>query len=116
MKDYHSKHAVDYEPFRGTSYGVIEVLSFLKGRKWDEIALAYVHALRPSSIRVTTGAIKLDASKWRVTVYVDNDDTIRGIEQEVEVGIPENIPGVIDGHTLSEAVNCTDSFDPDPDL
>lgn len=28
----------------------------LNGRKWDEIALAYVHSLRPTAIRVTQGA------------------------------------------------------------
>lgn len=88
-EDYYSTHLVEYGKPDCTGYLSIDVLPFLKGKPWDSVALAYVHSLRPSSIRVTTGLIKLDARSWRVTIYVEEDNiTIRNIEQEVEVGLP----------------------------
>jgi hypothetical protein len=101
MKDYHSSHMVEYEEMERVSYQCLEVLPCLKGKKWNEVALAYVHSLRPTSIRVTKGETKLDARTWRVTVYVDNNDTIERIEQEVEVGLPD---GVIHGEALKWAL------------
>jgi hypothetical protein len=107
VKDYHSKHAVTYVEPENTGFTSIEVLHFLKGRKWDEIALGYVHAVRPSSIRVTTGVQTLDAYSWRVTVFVDENDTIERITQEVEVGLYGNVE---DGHHLDMALqHATDS-------
>jgi len=86
MKDYHSTHMVKYERPASIGWTCVETLPFLIGRKWNQLALNYVHSLRPSSIRVTTGVVKLDAQSWRVTVYVDDNDIIEKIEQEVEVG------------------------------
>ena len=77
------------------------VLEFLKGRKWDKIALGYVHSLRPSGIRVIMNWMTADAHSWRVTVVVDSDDIIQKISQEVEVGLPD---GVKHGHGLSVAL------------
>jgi len=91
-ENFYSKHLVDYDknevfPYRG--YTSIRILEFLDGKRWDDIALAYVHAVRPSCIRVTTGTITLDAHTWRVTVVVDDNNIIEKITQEVEVGLPE---------------------------
>jgi len=99
MKDYHSSHAIKYEEPRHCGYLYLEVLPFLKEKKWNEISLAYVHTLRPSYIRVTKGETKCDAICWRVTVYVDKKDIIESIMQEVEVGLPE---GVKHGHHLEK--------------
>lgn len=98
-KDYYSSHLIPYEQPEQISYLNIPVLEFLKGRKWDEIALAYCHAMNPTSIRVTSGLIKLDSRIGRITVYVDDENKIEGIEQEVEIGLPE---GVEDGYELSQ--------------
>jgi hypothetical protein len=87
MKDYHSSHAVSYEQPAQYGFTVVDVLPFLRGRKWDERALGFVHTLRPSYIRVTRGEVKTDARTWRVTVYVDHADTILSIKQEVEIGL-----------------------------
>ena len=87
MKDYHSTHMVAYEQPSHRCYTSVEVLPFLKGMKWDERALAFVHSVRPTSIRVTTGEEKTDARCWRVTVFVDDADVIQEIRQEVEVGM-----------------------------
>ena len=75
----------------------MRVLRFLQGRPWDEIALAWVHALRPSMIRVVRGEETLDAVCWRVSVYLGAGGLIQSVRQEVEVGLPE---GVEDGHDL----------------
>jgi hypothetical protein len=64
------------------------VLEFLWGQPWNNLALNYVTALRPSSIRVSTGCVTADAYTWRVTVILERDErTIKLIEQECDVGI-----------------------------
>jgi hypothetical protein len=100
-KKYRSNHFVEYETPERRGYTSVEVLPFLKGRKWDSVALGYVHSLRPSGIRVVgDGWCTSDAITWRVTVHVDGD-TIKNIEQEVEVGLP---PGVVHGAALNTAL------------
>ena len=93
MKDYITHHLVPYEEPTCRGYMEVPVLEFLKGKKWDEVALAYVHALRPTAIRVTSGIETLDCRIWRVNVHVNNyeDLIIEEIEQEVEVGLPDGI-------------------------
>lgn len=100
-KDYYSTHLVIYEPPQRTGYTSIQILSFLNGKPWDELALAYIHAVRPSSIRVTKGGITLDSRTWRVTVIVDEENIIKEITQEVEVGLPEK---VVHGQALDHAL------------
>jgi hypothetical protein len=85
---YRSGHAVDYVKPERFGSCVISVLPFLWGRPWDQLALNYVHALRPSAIRVTDGAVTCDARRWRVTVYLAPDGrTIQKLQQEVDVGL-----------------------------
>lgn len=78
-------------------YTSIEVLSFLVGLPLDDLAHCYLHALRPSSIRVSTGFLTSDAKCWRVTIMVDSANTITSITQEVEV---ELRGGIAHGHAL----------------
>lgn len=85
--------------FDSISYTVIEVLPFLKGQSWGQLPLAYIHGLRPSSVRLVRSSVKMDALTNRVTVYLDEWDIIEKIEQEIEVGLPE---GVDDGHHLDQ--------------
>lgn len=102
-EDYYSTHMVLYSEPEAIGFLDLEVLPFLKGRKWDHISLAFVHSLRPSSIRVTTGLIKCDARTWRVTVMVDENNIIEEITQEVEVGLPNDIPH---GDSLLSYIKC----------
>lgn len=88
---YYSTHLVEYKQPVHCGWGSIKVLEFLNGKPWDNIALAYVHSLRPSSIRVTKGSITLDSRIWRVTVFVDDDNIIESVSQEVEVGLPKEV-------------------------
>jgi hypothetical protein len=82
-----------YDPddhFKNTGYNCIDVLPFLTGKQFDDVALAYIHSLRPTSIRVSIGSMCLDARTWRVTVHLDKDTMlILKIEQEIEVGLPD---------------------------
>ena len=95
---YTDKHGSDYttEWAKGGCYPTFPVLTFLNGTEWNYDALACISSLRPSSIRVTTGWITTDSRLWRVTVYVDDNNIIKNIEQEVYVDTKE----CMDGHTL----------------
>lgn len=68
-------------------YTVLHVLQELWGTPWNAAAANFLQCLRPSSVRVTTGEVTLDASTWRVTVFLTEDNRIQRIEQEVEVGL-----------------------------
>jgi hypothetical protein len=105
-KPLNSCQGQPFAPWDSRGYTVIEVLPKLKGKPWDEVALGYVHALRPSQLRVVQDGIQLDAQTWRVTVWLNKDGlTISRIEQEVEVGLPE---GIDHGHALDCALHNTD--------
>lgn len=105
--DFYTSHMVMYDARAGGRYGYtsIKVLEFLNGRPWDDIALAYVHALRPYAIRVVRGAETCDSVQSRVTVYVDEKDIITGMRQEVEVWLPK---GVENGYDLGKRISFTD--------
>lgn len=79
-------------------YLSIEMLTFLKGQPWDDVARAYVHGLRASEVRVSTGELKSNAKLWRVTVMVDAKARITEITQECEVALPA---GIEHGHALA---------------
>jgi hypothetical protein len=77
------------------------VLEFLCGLPWDNLAVNYVYALRPSYVRVGqyNGAFACDSQAWRVTVYLEADRrTICHIDQEVICGGY----GVKDGSNLRQ--------------
>lgn len=85
-------------PFPCSGVAVIHPLEFLHGAPWDDLALAWVSALRPSRVRVISDAEQCDSQVWRVTVYV-SDGTITSITQEVSVGLPISVEN---GHDLME--------------
>ncbi len=87
-----TRQGAAFVSWENTSYLVLRILPYLEGRRWDELALAYVHSVRPSQVRVLkpSQGVQLDAELWRVTVWLREDDiTIDHIEQEVEVGLPD---------------------------
>jgi hypothetical protein len=87
-----------FEDKKSWSGGTIPVLQILWGQPWNNLAMNYIHALRPSSLRVATDGITLDSQAWRVTVWLEEDGrTIRNIDQEVDLATR----GAIDGHDLS---------------
>jgi hypothetical protein len=65
-----------------------DVLEFLWGQPWNNLALNYVSTLRPSLLRVTSDGVTLECCPWRVTVWLEDDDkTIKSIEQSVTMSI-----------------------------
>ena len=90
---YRTNHKFDDK--HSWSGGVIPVLQVLWGQPWNNLALNYIHALRPSALRVAINGITCDSQPWRVTVWLEKDGrTIKSIEQEVELATR----GALDGH------------------
>lgn len=84
---YRTSHGIKYTPVESTRGGTLDVLPELYGKPYNNYALNKIHALRPSSIRVTSGGVTCDSRRWRVTVILKDDDiTIWKIYQEVEFG------------------------------
>lgn len=74
------------------SFTSFQILEFLTGKPWDEVALACCTAFNPSYIRVTDGLVNLDGRVGRITVLIDeNTKLIKKITQEVRVELPEKI-------------------------
>lgn len=95
-----------FHSFRRSGVAVIYPLEFLHGAPWDDLALAWVSALRPSRVRVISDAEQCDSQVWRVTVYV-SDGTITSIMQEVSVGLPISVEH---GHDLMERTSWFDAY------
>jgi hypothetical protein len=100
--EYYSTHMVSYEPFECVGGApIMSILPKAIGRQWDNIVLGALHAYNPTSIRVTNGGVKCDARHGRVTVYVDKNNVITAIHQEVYVSIPGDNDDETDAnHTL----------------
>ena len=90
-KDYYSHHRVEYDKPNVIGFLSLDVLPYLIGHKWDEVALGYVHSLRPSCIRVGDGMFTCDGILHRVSITVDENEVITRLTQEVEVGLPKGI-------------------------
>jgi len=86
VDEYNAPHTSEFKPFNCKKWVTIKVLEFLNDKPWNDVALGYINALRPSTICVTTGITAYDLQLWRVTVYVNDDNIIQEIVQEVEVG------------------------------
>lgn len=97
--------AFDAQPDCYCAGTTIEVLCFLRGRKWDEVALRFVTSLRPSWIRVVHESEQTDSKPWRVTVWVDEFMRIQRIEQQVKF-----YGAGFSGHDLMQAIDTPDLF------
>ncbi len=87
--DYFRHRNTEYKRPGELCYTNLEVLQDLWGQPWNNLALNFVHSLRPAAVRVVdaNGSLTCDAFTWRVTVLLENDGrTIRKITQEVEIG------------------------------
>lgn len=72
---------------KGGGYTVAPVLEFLWGLPCNNLILAYIAGLNPSSIRVVAydGYETTDAQPNRVTVYLDQKNCVESIKQEISV-------------------------------
>jgi hypothetical protein len=99
---YYNNAGKPFKAWEHRAYLSIDVLPLLKGKPWDDLALSYVSALRPSLIRVIKWGEgqAANAVTWRVTVNLDENNLIRKITQEVEVCVPE---GCTTGYSIMMA-------------
>lgn len=107
-KVYHHVRVTEEDRNQRSSLVCIEVLQFLKGHPWNEIALAFVTALEPTAIRVTTDWITADSCCGRITIYVDESNNIKAIERECRVWLPE---GAQHGYDLSASIHFKNRID-----
>lgn len=106
--DLNTMHSQDPPIFASISSTTIEVLPFLVNQPWNDLAAAYVHALRPSYIRFSKGEVFCDSRIWRVTVNLNPDGRITGITQEVHVGLPHGVPhGAALDYALDQQIHQT---------
>ena len=98
---YRSERGLKFTPWGCTSFITVRVLSELIGKPWNEITLAYVSAVNPSLIRVTSGIVTADAVRGRVTVFLGEDGNIEYVEQEESVSLP---PSIANGYELEQAL------------
>lgn len=89
VEQYRSNHRKEWKPDDAVGYTTMPVLPQFKGKKLDNSLVAYLHTLRPSSVRISEGCVTTDSSPWRVTVLtkkVDGVEIIESITQEVCIG------------------------------
>jgi hypothetical protein len=79
----------------------IDVLPFLIGKPYNNLAWNWIVGLRPSQVRVSTGIVHLDCYPNRITIFIDKDNIIKSIQQEISVGCI----GVHHAHDLEMATN-----------
>jgi hypothetical protein len=92
-------------------HATINVLQDLWGLPWNEVTKNYLVALRPSEVRESWGAIKLDTRGWRVTVYLCGEKEfpyIKSIEQEVKVGLEG---GMANAYELEKKIHSYERYD-----
>lgn len=89
VEQYRSHHRKEWKPDDAVGYTTMPVLPQFIGKKLDNSLIAYLHTLRPSSVRISKDCVTCDSSPWRVTVLtkdVDGVEIIESISQEVCVG------------------------------
>lgn len=121
IRDYHSRHQVAYDPTdvliesilmlpntdrspkHKTVWHSIPIAQCLIGTKWDALALAYLSAFNPVSIRVARDEVTCDSVTGRITVHVDETDRIISISQECRFHVSQTID-VKHGHDLMQQI------------
>jgi hypothetical protein len=72
----------------GMCYTTIPVLPFLTGKKLNNMIYNFLQCCRPSCVRIVkqNEGMHADSRSWRITIYIDENNMIKSIEQEVECG------------------------------
>jgi len=66
-------------------YATIEVLEFLKGLPLCNLIMSFVHGLDPAYVRIVRDEETCDFQGNRVSIYIDENDKVRCIRQEMAV-------------------------------
>lgn len=87
---YFDDQGKDFVPPPCHGFTNLPVLPWLWGRPLNNMTLAYVHSLRPSKVRITTGVTTTDMCTWRVTITIapnaEGVAIVQYIQQEVQIG------------------------------
>jgi len=68
-----------------SGYTVTKILPELKGTPYSNLILGYCWGFNPSAIRISHGEVCCDAMTGRITIFLDKDDKVDFIEQEIPV-------------------------------
>jgi hypothetical protein len=89
-REFYTHHAVwvtdEMKKRYGSVWANIPILEFLNGKQWNNCALNYAMAFSPRAIRVTKGECTCDEMTGRITVIVDENNTIQRISMEAAPG------------------------------
>ena len=66
-------------------YTTTDILPELIGCPLCNLVLGYVHAFHPTAIRISTGCVTCDSQHGRVTIFVDEQNKVRRVFQEITV-------------------------------
>lgn len=72
-------------PRASTGYSTVAILQELYGLPLSNLVLSFVHGFNPRMIRVTEGEVTTDSQPGRVTIFVDAENRVVSIEQEISV-------------------------------
>jgi len=112
IEKYEGAQGEHYEnPSNSTGYTSIDVLEDLWGMPYNNLILAYVHALRPSKVRVSYGEQTLDSCCWRVSIVLEDKEGetfVHSIRQEVAIAYSS-------GADVGTVKNCVYNDEPPPD-
>ncbi len=86
---YHTASGARYRQPDRRGMVTMPVLTFLRGEALTELVWDWLEGVRPSMVCVRGFAddVAVDSAPWRVTIYLDQDDRILDIVQEIEVGL-----------------------------
>lgn len=90
----------DYVKTQNVGFVSVPMLECFWGEFWSPVVNDFLRALRPSSVCFSKGGIVplVETPLWQVTVYLDDQERILRIEQEVEVSLSS---GAENGHDLT---------------
>lgn len=89
IDNYYCNDGAPFIPCERGGMQVIGICDWLVGTKFDETALCWLEMYRPSVVRIRRPGDSVTKSwrLWRVTIVLDENDTVMELGQEVRVGL-----------------------------
>lgn len=91
--DFKVYHHAEPKKEDGSSFTVVQVLPEIVDLPWCHVTMLYVLSLDPVAVRVSTGMVTADAVRGRITVYINGENIITGVEMERNVSVPAGMSG-----------------------
>jgi hypothetical protein len=89
LKNIYNNQDSLYEKPKHLTLIILPVLKMFWGSKFDKTTNNFLNSLRPSIVRIIKPRkpYAIDNKPWRVSVFVDKNNIIEKIEQEVMIGL-----------------------------